>query len=182
MCQEFLLTGMCGLTEDNGRSNFFSQARVRHRKYASAVDGGVFGQNCLDLQGRNLFAATINQILYPASDFQIAIFIEPAQIAGAVPIADESCRGCFRIIPVAIEDGWAARDDLSLLVRSKKRSITVDNPDLVKGRDADLTGFVDSGRQRVGGQFSGLARAIAIDDRRAKNFLQAADDARIQPA
>src|SRR5207302_1740744 len=130
--------GMLALSKNNGRSNLFSQARVGHRKHASAVHGGMFCEDRLDFQGRYLFAATVNQVLDPASNFQIAIFVEPAQIAGAKPVADESCRCRLRIIPIAVEDGWTARDNLSFLIGPEKRSITVDDLDLVNTRNANF--------------------------------------------
>src|ERR1022692_3491376 len=98
---QFLLTYLCARREHDRRPCPFYQRRVGHGERDGLADRRVPKQRILNLVGRELLAAAVDDLLNPADDDQRAVGGQRAEIACSQPAVDKarlrSWRPCIPI-------------------------------------------------------------------------------------
>jgi hypothetical protein len=99
--------------------------------------------------GRSLFTTAVDHFLDPASQGQIAIFIEEAFVAGTEPAIDKSLGISFIIAFIAFEDFLATDHNFPLVSRLQNRAIGSQNRHGVAEWDTNCTAPVGCRWNRI---------------------------------
>mmetsp|Transcript_29532 Transcript_29532/g.58012 ORF Transcript_29532/g.58012 Transcript_29532/m.58012 type:complete len:232 (-) Transcript_29532:180-875(-) len=168
--------GGLALFQHHGGTDIFAQLGVGHGKGHALPDGGMIGQDTIDLQRADLFAAAIDDFLEASGQGQIALFIKHALIAGAEPTlaigVKEVLFICLRVRLIAGRDiGTGDRDFAD----------PVDQPVFHFMGDAHFgacgqtngTGFLATRLNRIAAHLMrGLRHAVGFNHGRAKCVRQ----------
>src|SRR5690242_410155 len=120
---ELPLGGLVPLAQHHGGGHLLPQLVVGHGEGQRLGDAGMIHQHLVDLAGRDLLAAAIDDLLEAPADGEIALGIEEAEIAGAEPAVAEGLAIGLRIVGVAGGHVVAADDDLTRLARGEKLAL-----------------------------------------------------------
>ena len=91
----------------------------------------VQGEQVFDLLRGDVLAAADDHVLLAVGDRQVAVGVEPPDVAGAEPTAGEERVGIERRIAVTDEQFGAEADDLAVLAEADLAIVVVEQPDLV---------------------------------------------------
>jgi hypothetical protein len=113
---------------DNGR-NLLTEAGMRKTERGGFRNIGMPQQHLIDLERRDLLAASIDLLLEPPGEHEISVGIESALVAGAKPAVDERLGiGCaVRLVPA--HNRGTADHDLAGFARGEKVARFVQNSD-----------------------------------------------------
>ena len=117
------------------RAHGLAERVVGRRAHRHLVDEGVLGQHVLDFAGRDVLAATDDDVLHAIGDREEPVGVEAALVAGAEPRAVDERLDIERGVAVADELPGPARQDLALLAGSDVDQVLVDDPHLVARSD-----------------------------------------------
>src|SRR5262245_31426691 len=87
-------------------------------------------QAVLDLAGGDVLAAADDQILLAAGDEEVAILVDPSEVAGVQPAVDDGGAGRLFLLVVALHDPSRADADLALLTGNEELVAVVHDPEL----------------------------------------------------
>src|ERR1700722_6520299 len=141
---KLLFGGAQALAQDHRRADVLAEHRVRHGERHRLQDGGVVHQSFIDLAGRDLLAAAVDDLLQPPGQRQVAVGVDDALIAGTEPAVDERLAVRLRIVLVSHGDVLPANDDFAGFSWAHEQSSLVHDGDLRTRRDAHRSGFADS--------------------------------------
>src|SRR5262245_3230449 len=85
---------------DDDRAHRFAPALVRHAHHGHLADGGMGGQDVLDLPGGHVLAPADDDVLRAVHDVQVPVVVDLAQVAGVQPSGDDRRRRRLRVVPV----------------------------------------------------------------------------------
>ena len=71
--------------EHDGGVDFLAEFFVRDAEADGVLYGGMLGKDCVDLQGSDLLAAAVDQLLQPARDVEVSEIVEEALVACPEP-------------------------------------------------------------------------------------------------
>jgi hypothetical protein len=104
------------LPEHDQRLDRLAALGVRRGDDAGLEDLRVVVQQCFHLGRPDLVAGRVDHPLEPVDHEEVAILVDPGEVAGAqeAPAVDldEGLGGGRVVMPVALHDPWAADDDL----------------------------------------------------------------------
>ena len=86
-------------------------------------DVGVLVERSLDLGGVDVLAAADDDVLQPVDHVQVAVVVEPAEIAGVEPAVGEGLGGLLRQVEVPADDRRALQPDLADLARRQRLAV-----------------------------------------------------------
>src|SRR5215210_5218787 len=99
---------------DHQRSHCFDPAVVRQPDHRDLLDAGVaLVDRSLDLQGSNVLAGALDDVLCSVFEPQHPGLVEVAQVPGVEPATRYRLRGGLVVVEVALQRLWAAIDDLA---------------------------------------------------------------------
>ena len=153
---------------------------MRDREHARLRHCRMPEQHAFDFARSDLLAAAIDDILDPSAQRQIAVAIEPTQVAGAKPAVDERGRGGHRIVEVPVDDAGAARDDLAERAFGHCVARRVDDRNVVEHGGPDGARPANVRWQRVTRQRARLRHAVALEHRCAERVLESGHHLRIE--
>ena len=142
---------------------------VGARRRRRPRDGRVAREHVLDLERMHVLAAGDDHVVEPAVEPEVAVLVEPADVAGVVPAVADLLRVGVRPVPVAVERlvGGHVAEDLAVLAELQAR--------VQRGppRAAGLGALVAVDRVRVD-----LGRAVVVDEQPRRERLDAPLDER----
>jgi hypothetical protein len=151
---------------------FLAQRAMGDRKTYAIAHCRMFGERRLHLLGGDLLPAAVNHFADAVNDLEIAVFIEPAEVAGPVPTVDTWCGSLCRAILIAGEHVWPADHDLTLFSSRQAAAGLVEDGYLVAKRQARGSGLTVAGRWWISANQSRFCPAVALEADRAKGRLQ----------
>mmetsp|Transcript_62254 Transcript_62254/g.203177 ORF Transcript_62254/g.203177 Transcript_62254/m.203177 type:complete len:586 (+) Transcript_62254:2396-4153(+) len=99
---------------DNRNTDALLEDVVGNRECDARLDTGVRLDGLLHLKGRDDLAAAVDDLLGAAGDVEVAILVQPTQVAGVEPIAlEKGLLGGLGIALVALEEGRALHHDVA---------------------------------------------------------------------
>ena len=137
--------------QDDGGVDFFAVLDVGNAEADGIFDGGVLGENGVDLEGRYLFAAAVYQLLEAAGDAEVAEGVDEALVPGTEPAIGEGGGVGLGVVAVAVHDVGALDDDLAALATREVGAGLVYDGDLDTCTLAHGTSEAFSGWEGVGG-------------------------------
>lgn len=120
---------MAGLRHYDGDDRL-DPCRVGHAEDGDLSHLWVSEDRLLDLSTGHVFPARLDHVLLAVDNIEIALVVEPPQIAAVEPAALERFRRLLRIVVVAKDEMGAAVDDLADLSDRQVRAIIVDDAGL----------------------------------------------------
>ena len=136
-CDDRVFARLCRGCRNDGRDDFFAKRRMRNTKHADARHRRVVGENTLDLERTDLFATAVDHVFNSTRQGQVAVVVEPAQIACPEPAVDEGLCVSVGIVEIPVEYARATGHDLALLTVPDHPPALVDDPHLVEHWHAD---------------------------------------------
>jgi hypothetical protein len=79
---------------------------VRHGNDRGVQDRRVCQDDPFHFERRNIFSPADNQVLLAIGKQGAALFVERGHVPGVEPSAAKCVSGGFRLIPIALHDGW----------------------------------------------------------------------------
>src|SRR5271166_94619 len=120
----------------------------------------------------DILAAADDDVLDPAGQVQIAVFVQQSFITGAKPSIHESASVGFGIVVVSAKNISSLDRNFAPPPSAKVIAILIDDPDPQAGAYSDRTGFAMSRRKRIGGHLmSCLGHAVGFHERHAEDSL-----------
>ena len=108
------LAGVARAADHDPRLGALAGALVGHAGHAGVGDRRVAREHGLELGGRDLEAADLDQLLEPAGERDVAVRVDLGEVAGVEPaVGVDGRRGGGRIAEVAVEDRRAANPQLA---------------------------------------------------------------------
>src|SRR5690242_7573756 len=118
---------------------------VRQPDYRRLLHGGMPEQNALDLEARDVLAATDDHVLDPIAYLDVAVRMKHRRIPGVKPSIAHHLFGRLGVFVVALHDHVAARDDLSqrFAVCGHFLPTFVDHTELTRGYELHSSAGLD---------------------------------------
>ncbi len=160
--------------QHDGRPDILAQPRMRHREGCRLAHRQMAQQRLLDVVGRDLLAAAIDDLLGAADDGEETLLVDHAQIARRQPIILQAARHAVDILQVARRDARPAQHHLPDLTRRQEKLLVAPNGELVLRHAADSSGPGFGRRQRRSGHHARLAQAVELGHRHVEHTLQLA--------
>jgi PAS domain S-box-containing protein len=138
--------------------------------------GGVGVKNVLDFLGVDVLPAPDDQVLDPVDQGEVAVVVEPADIARVQPATAQYLSGFLWPAQVAAHDIGSADDDLARLPGGQKLACRVDHADLdARQRQPDAARLAHT-VHRVGcADDRALRQPVPLNYRNAETLLELAD-------
>src|ERR1700686_4871856 len=115
--QQLLLSD--GVVEDDGRANLLAPGRVRDAEAHRLFHGRVRLEHLVYLARGDLFSASIDQLLDPAHQPQVAVCIKHTEVAGAEPALRERARVGLGIALITVDHVRPAHGHLAVYARGQ---------------------------------------------------------------
>src|SRR6478752_2943784 len=174
---EFVGLGVRTRLERDRRADLLAERLVRYAYHRRLRYGGVLVEDFLDLARVHVEPAADDQLLHPVHDEEIAVLVDPADIATAEPAVRRDRRGRrIRQIPVALHDVVTADLDLATFAGRHFVSVRVDNAhlDTLDG-GADRAGLLFAIGVVEGRDRRGLRQSVAFQDRASERLREIVD-------
>src|SRR5207344_3372456 len=124
--------------KDDRGADIFAEPRMRHGEGRRLAHRGMAEQRLLDVVGRYLLAAAIDDLLGTTDDPQEAAPVDGAEVAGRQPTILEATGDAVDVAEkVAGHDARSAQHHLAGLSRRQKDSLVVADGKLAFGNAAD---------------------------------------------
>ncbi len=157
----------------NGGLDLLTVDGIRNPKGRRKPDGGVAEQDGVDLRGRDLLTAAIDQFLDATGHREITVAIENPQVARAKPSADECLLVGLGVTGIAVHDSRSAHHHLTLAPHLRQFAVVSQDGHLHVRPRADAPGFPQAGRQWIGGHLMGrLRQGVGLQNRRAETIFE----------
>src|ERR1700730_4703005 len=152
-----------------GRGYLFAQCWMRAAKCDRGRDCGVLQQNLVYFMRRDIFSAPDDDVLYPARQMQITVFVQHSLVARAKPSIHEAVSVGFGIVLITPKHACSLNDDFPSLIGSEVNAFVVHNADANARTHADRTGFAMPWRQGVRGHLvRSFGHSVGFDERHSK--------------
>eukprot|EP00446_Apocalathium_sp_SHHI-4_P017966 CAMPEP_0177282978 /NCGR_PEP_ID=MMETSP0367-20130122/71755_1 /TAXON_ID=447022 ORGANISM="Scrippsiella hangoei-like, Strain SHHI-4" /NCGR_SAMPLE_ID=MMETSP0367 /ASSEMBLY_ACC=CAM_ASM_000362 /LENGTH=108 /DNA_ID=CAMNT_0018739949 /DNA_START=87 /DNA_END=410 /DNA_ORIENTATION=+ len=93
------------LLGDDRDADALFQDVVRHHEGDASLDPGVRLDGILHLEGRDNLAAPVDDLLRTAGNVEVAVLVQPTQVAGVEPaVLEEALLGGHGVALVALEE------------------------------------------------------------------------------
>src|SRR5579864_708964 len=157
----------------DGRMHFLTVLCVGHTKAYSLCDFGMLVQRPVNLDGRDLFTASIDELLDASREREIAVFVEGT----LVPCAKVSARECLGvriwIVVVSMHNVLTAYAHFPFVFTGQSIPLLIQNSDLDSGSCTDRAGLADVRWTWVRCHLmSGFRHPVGFEHRRAEAILE----------
>jgi len=127
--------------QDHRGSHFFAQRGMRAAKRDRRRDCGMPQQNLIDFVRRDVLASADDDVLDPARQMQIAVFVKQSFVARAKPSMHKSASVGLGIVFVSTKYVGSLNDDFAPLVGAEVIAVLVHDADAQSSGYADRTCF-----------------------------------------
>src|SRR5450759_3874755 len=134
------------VVEDDSGADLLPPGWMRDAEAHSLLHGGVRLEHLVYLAWRDLFSASVDELLDPAQQPQVAVCVEHAEVASAEPASRERARVGFGIALVAVDHVWPAHRHLAAFARRQLVAGIVQDRDFYAGSAADAARLAAAGR------------------------------------
>lgn len=164
--------------ENDGNANILAVHVVGDSEADGLGDGRVAGQDVVELNWANLFAALVDELLDAARDDNVAVLVLLALVARAEEAALGIRRGVGSVVvEVSLGDVLATDANLALLTLSELVTSVVEDAHVDALAEADGAGLALRGREGVGGHLvGGLGHGVGLEDGRLVGLLELVED------
>src|SRR5579872_7486103 len=161
--------------EGHRGGDLLAERLVRHADHGGLGDRGMLVEHLLDLARVDVVAAADDQVLLAVHDVEVAVLVDPGQVAGVEPAVADRLGGGLGPLPVALHDVRPADDDLAHLALGLLAVLVVHDPhpDVPDG-GADRAGLLLAAGVVERGDRRGLGQAVALQHRDPERLLEPA--------
>ena len=144
---------------DDERDDALAEPLVRLADDGDLAHAGMAREDVLDLERVDVLAARDDHVVDAAVEPEVAVLVEPPDVAGAVPAVADRLRVGVGAVPVAGERlvGGQVAEDLAVLAEARQARVQ-----RRAAGAAGLRALVGADRERVD-----LGRAVVVDEDRA---------------
>src|SRR5262249_13017774 len=147
------------------RDHGFAEVGMLDANHGALADARHLVDYALDLLGVDVEAAGDDEVLGAADDREIAVGVEPADVAGPEEaVRPELAARLLRVAPAAPEDVGAV--DLEVADRARRQRLAggADDAERDAGQRQPDAAAAPRAVERVRGQHVGLGHAVALED------------------
>mmetsp|Transcript_62255 Transcript_62255/g.203192 ORF Transcript_62255/g.203192 Transcript_62255/m.203192 type:complete len:288 (+) Transcript_62255:3281-4144(+) len=156
------------LLDDDRDADALFQDVVRHHECDASLDPGVRLDGVLDLEGRDNLAAPVDDLLGAAGNVEVAVLVQPTQVAGVEPaVLEEALLGGHGVALVALKERRPLHHDVADGARGHLLADVVEDLHLRTHGPTRGALAVQLVAQRRSGDGHALGHAVTWQDRAA---------------